>query len=41
METGTVRPIVGQRYDVADVAEAFRYLGEGHARANVVLTFDG
>ena len=33
--------ILGRRYDVADVAEVFRYPGEGHARANVVLTLDG
>jgi NADPH:quinone reductase-like Zn-dependent oxidoreductase len=38
LETGTVKPVVEKRYQLEDAAEAFRYLGEGHARGKVVIT---
>ena len=38
IEAGKVRPVVDRRYDFADVADAFRYLGEGHAQGKVVVT---
>jgi NADPH:quinone reductase-like Zn-dependent oxidoreductase len=38
LEAGQLTPVVERQYPLADVAEAFRYLGEGHARAKVVLT---
>ena len=38
LEAGQLTPVVERRYPLAEVAEAFRYLGEGHARAKVVLT---
>ena len=37
LEAGRLTPVVERQYPLADVAEAFRYLGEGHARAKVVL----
>ena len=38
LEAGTIRSVVDRRYPLSDVAEAFRYLGEGHAQAKVVVT---
>ena len=38
LESGKVNPVVDRRYELSDVAEAFRYLGEGHAQGKVVVT---
>lgn len=38
LETGQVRPVIDRRYALKDVAEALRYLGQGHARGKVVIT---
>jgi NADPH:quinone reductase-like Zn-dependent oxidoreductase len=38
LETGKVVPVIDRRYDLSEVPEALRYLGEGHARAKVVVT---
>ena len=38
MEAGKVTPVIDRRYELADVADALRYLGEGHARGKIVLT---
>lgn len=38
LEAGTVKPVVDRQYALSDVADAFRYLGEGHARGKVVVT---
>jgi len=38
LEAGTVRPIVDRGYDLSEIADAFRYLGEGHARGKIVVT---
>jgi NADPH:quinone reductase-like Zn-dependent oxidoreductase len=38
MEAGKVTPVVDKRYELADTADAFRYLGEGHARGKIVVT---
>ena len=32
------KPIVDRRYELSETADAFRYLGEGHARGKVVVT---
>jgi NADPH:quinone reductase-like Zn-dependent oxidoreductase len=37
IETGKVVPFVDRCYPISDVAEALRYLGEGHARDKVVI----
>jgi NADPH:quinone reductase-like Zn-dependent oxidoreductase len=37
LEAGTLKPAIDRRYALSDVAEAFRYLGEGHPRGKVVI----
>jgi len=39
-EAGTVRPVIDRRYPLREVAEALRYLEEGHARGKVVITME-
>ena len=38
LETGKVLPIIDRRYPLRGVAEALRYLEEGHAQGKVVIT---
>lgn len=38
IEAGKVTPFVDRTYPLSDTADAFRYLGEGHARGKVVVT---
>jgi NADPH:quinone reductase-like Zn-dependent oxidoreductase len=38
LEAGTVTPFIDRRYELGEAADAFRYLGEGHARGKVVVT---
>ena len=38
LETGTVTPVVEQTWPLSQAADAFRYLGEGHARGKLVIT---
>ena len=38
IEDGRVTPVVDRTYELSEVAEAFRYLGQGHARGKVVVT---
>jgi NADPH:quinone reductase-like Zn-dependent oxidoreductase len=38
IESGRVKPVVEKRYEFNDVADALRYLGEGHARGKLVIT---
>jgi NADPH:quinone reductase-like Zn-dependent oxidoreductase len=38
LETGKVKPVVERKYELAETADAFRYLGEGHARGKVIVT---
>jgi NADPH:quinone reductase-like Zn-dependent oxidoreductase len=38
MEAGKVIPVIDRRYGLGEVAEAIRYLEEGHARGKVVIT---
>ena len=40
IETGKVVPIIDRRYPLSGVAEAFRYLEEGHAQGKVVITVE-
>ena len=37
-EAGKVKPVIDRRYPLSEVAEAFRYFGEGHAKGKVVIT---
>jgi len=39
-EAGKVKPIIDRCYPLSEVAEAFRYFGEGHARGKVVITVE-
>ena len=38
LEAGTIRSVVERRYELSRVADALRYLGEGHCHAKVVVT---
>jgi len=40
LEAGKVVPIIDRRYPLREVAEALRYLEEGHARGKVVITLE-
>jgi NADPH:quinone reductase-like Zn-dependent oxidoreductase len=39
-EAGKVVPVIDRRYPLSEVAEAFRYFGEGHAKGKVVITVE-
>jgi len=39
-EAGKVVPVIDRRYPLSEVAEALRYLGEGHAKGKVVITVE-
>jgi NADPH:quinone reductase-like Zn-dependent oxidoreductase len=38
VEAEKVTPVIDRRYELSEVADAFRYMGEGHARGKVVIT---
>jgi NADPH:quinone reductase-like Zn-dependent oxidoreductase len=38
LEAGKVVPVIDRCYPLSEVAEALRYLGEGHAKGKVVIT---
>jgi NADPH:quinone reductase-like Zn-dependent oxidoreductase len=38
LESGKVKPVIDRRYELSEIADALRYLGEGHARGKVVAT---
>ena len=38
IESGKIKPVVDRSYPLAETAEAFRYLGAGHARGKIVVT---
>jgi len=40
LEAGKVVPVIDRRYPLSDVAEALRYLEEGHAQGKVVITVE-
>lgn len=40
LESGRVVPVIDWRYSLAEVPEALRYLGQGHARGKVVIAVD-
>lgn len=37
LEAGKVTPVIDKRYELDEVARAFRYLGEGHAQGKVII----
>jgi NADPH:quinone reductase-like Zn-dependent oxidoreductase len=38
LEAGKVKPVVDRRYALSEIADAFRYMGEGHAQGKVVIS---
>jgi len=40
IEAGKVVPVIDRCYPLSEVAEALRYLGEGHAKGKVVITLE-
>jgi NADPH:quinone reductase-like Zn-dependent oxidoreductase len=40
LEAGKIVPIIDRRYPLSDVAEALRYLEEGHAQGKVAITVE-
>jgi len=40
MEAGKVKPFIDRQYRLAEAAEAFRYLGGGHARGKIIVTME-
>jgi NADPH:quinone reductase-like Zn-dependent oxidoreductase len=38
LEAGRVTPVIDRRYPLSELPDALRYLGQGHARAKVVIT---
>ncbi len=38
LEAGKVVPVIDRTYPLSEVAEAIRYLEEGHAKGKVVIT---
>jgi NADPH:quinone reductase-like Zn-dependent oxidoreductase len=38
LDAGEVVPVIDRRYPLSGVAEAIRYLEEGHAQGKVVIT---
>ena len=37
LEAGKVTPVIDRRYELSEIADALRYLGEGHAQGKIVL----
>ena len=37
LEAGQVQPIIDRRYELNEIPDALRYLGEGHARGKIVI----
>jgi NADPH:quinone reductase-like Zn-dependent oxidoreductase len=40
LEAGKIVPVIDRRYPLSDVAEAIRYVEEGHAKGKVVITVE-
>ena len=38
LESGQVTPVVERRYELSELSDALRYLGEGHAQGKLVVT---
>ena len=38
LEAVKVKPAIDRRYELGEIADALRYVGEGHARGKVVVT---
>jgi hypothetical protein len=40
LESGKVKPVIDRRYPLSQIAEAMRYLEQGHARGKVIVTLE-
>jgi NADPH:quinone reductase-like Zn-dependent oxidoreductase len=40
LEAGKIKPIIDRRYPLSEVADAFRYFEEGHAKGKVIITLE-
>lgn len=40
LESGKIVPVIDKRYPLSEVAEAFRYLEEGHHKGKIVITME-
>jgi len=38
LEAGRVKPVIEKRYELSEVADALRYMGEGHAQGKLVIS---
>ena len=41
LEAGKVTPVIDRQYELGEIADALRYLGEGHAQGKIVVTVWG
>ena len=37
LEAGKMKSVIERRHDFSEIAHAFRYIGEGHARGKIIL----
>lgn len=37
VKAGKVKPVIDRRYPLSEIAEAFQYIGEGHAQGKVII----
>jgi len=40
MQSGTVKPVIDRTYPLSQIADAIRYLEQGHARGKVIITVE-
>ena len=40
LEAGKVVPVIDRRYTLSEVADALRYLEEGHAQGKILITVE-
>jgi NADPH:quinone reductase-like Zn-dependent oxidoreductase len=38
LESGMVKPVIDRRYELSELADALRYMGDGHAQGKLVVT---
>ena len=38
LEAGKLTPVIDRTFQLSEVGEAFRYMGEGHPQGKVVVT---
>ena len=40
MQSGKVKPVIDRTYPLSQIADAIRYLEQGHARGKVIITVE-